>query len=344
MPNVKMVSFFDKMERGGLKLTYNDVRLGTRHSDTLPDEVSLRTRATRRRWLNIPIISSPMDTVTGADMAIAMAEQGGLGSIHRGAGMEPEFQAKAVGRVVNRLHGRIETPISVPYDWTIAQLLQRQKEKNYPFDSYPVTRVGEMVGLITGNDIYFCTDQSLPVSEVMTPSSELITAGPGITSRQAFEKLRGLKKKVLPLFNDAGHFVGMYHFADLKRIHSPGPHPHALDENGHLLAAVAVGVGDMALRRAELSAERGCDILHIDTAHGDSANVIATIKRLTVAYYLQALVTHQMPQDLAVSLLLQVFREVPSVPTSLGCLTVIVLGTLWMAGRAVADREYVLEQ
>ncbi len=280
MPNPRLVSFFDKMQRDGLKLTYNDVRLGTQYSDTLPSDVNLRTRFTRNCWLNIPIVSSPMDTVTGADMAIAMAEHGGMGSIHRGAGMEPELQAKAVGRVVNRLNARIGMPRCVPYDWTVKQALDWLEQKKYRFHSVPVLREGKVIGLVSGNDFDFCVDLSRPITSIMTLRKDLITASPDITPRQAYDKLLACKKKVLPLFDQSGKLQGMYHFADLKRIHMEGSLPHALDENGHLLVSAAVGVGEMALRRAELLAARGCDVFHIDTAHGDSANVIWTIKAL----------------------------------------------------------------
>ena len=151
MPNKAMQSFFDMMRHQGLMVTYDDVRLRTKHSDVLPVDADVRTRFSRRVRLNIPIVSSPMDTVTTAEMAIAMAEAGGLGVIHRG--LSAEAQAKEVGRVKNRLNGRIEMPITVRDDMTVEEIIKMREEKKFPFHTFPVVdAAGKMVGLLTRND------------------------------------------------------------------------------------------------------------------------------------------------------------------------------------------------
>ena len=282
MPNKAMNAFFEKMNDDWLKLTYDDVRLGTGYSEVLPQDVDLATRFSRRVALKTPIVSSPMDTVTGAEMAIAMAEAGGLGIIHRG--FSPEMQAKAVARVKHRLHGLIETPITVQEDDTVEQVLRMRDEKRFAFHTFPVlNRSGMMIGLVTRNDFDFCTDHSQPVHYIMTPVSELTKGPPGMTVPQAHELMFKRKKKVLPLLTEDSMLRGMYILSDLKRILSPR-HKHNLDSHGQLIVGAAVGVGQGALERATLLAAKRCDVFHIDTAHGDSKNVLDTIRELKAAY------------------------------------------------------------
>jgi IMP dehydrogenase len=279
-----MKAFFKKMEAQGLMVTYDDVRLRTHHSNILPVEAELRTRFSKRITLNVPLVSSPMDTVTTADMAIAMAEAGGLGIIHRG--LSPEAQAKEVGRVKNRLNGRIATPITVRDSATVAEVLEMIEERKFLFHTFPVVdEKGHMVGLITGNDLDFCVEPSHSVQTIMTPFGELAKALPGLDRKEAYELMLKRKKKVLPLVDENHKLAGMYVFSDLRRIfsalHQSG---NTVDQNGQLMVGAAVGVGEGALKRAELLARKKCDVFHIDTAHGDSQNVMSTIIELKKRY------------------------------------------------------------
>jgi IMP dehydrogenase len=282
MQNIAVLSFFDKMNKQGLMLTYDDVRLRTRYSDILPPDTDLRTRFSRNVSLRIPIVSSPMDTVTTAPMAIAMAEIGGLGIIHRG--LSPVAQAKEVARVKNRLNARIETPITVLDKTTIEEVFRIRFLKENKFHTFPVVDdAGTVVGLLTRKDLDFCRDSSLPASKIMTPFANLTTADIDITEESAFELMHKHKKQKLLLMHKDGTLGGMYTFSDLKRILSAAS-DHNVDGNGQLIVGAAVGCGEGALERAELLAREKCNMFHIDTAHGDSRNVIETIERLKVLY------------------------------------------------------------
>jgi len=279
--NKAIGQFFAKMDKEGLALTYADVRLHTDHSDVLPGSANLASRFSRRIPLRAPIVSAAMDTVTESRMAIALAAAGGLGIIHRN--MTPQEQAKEVTRVKLHLNGLIEKPICVDAADSIETVLTMRTEKGYSFHSFPVLESGKLVGILTRNDFQFSKDAKEPLRKAMTPLKELITAPEGTSITAAYEKMRGHKKKLLPLLNRRGEVVGLYVFSDLKRILS-GQSSHNVDKDGHLLVAAAVGVGDGALVRAALLAERGCDVFVVDTAHGDSENVFATVKLLKRRY------------------------------------------------------------
>ncbi len=282
MANSALQKFFEKMHEQGMMLTYDDVRLRTQHSEIGPLDTDLRTRISRNVWIKIPLISSPMDTVTTASMAISMAEMGGMGIIHRG--LSPEDQAKEVGRVKNRLNGRIHTPIVVKNDATVAEVLALREEKKYPFHTFPVVDgQGKLVGLLTRNDFDFCVNSSQSVCKIMTPLVDLTKARPGIDTKVARDLMQKHKKKVLPLVGEEGRLNGMYLHSDVMRVLSK-KHDFNLDRNGQLVVGAAVGTGEGAFRRAELCAEKKCNILHIDTAHGDSKNVLETIKVLKTRF------------------------------------------------------------
>ena len=262
-------------------LTYDDVRLKTDYSEVLPGETSLATRFSRNVALGMPIISAAMDTVTEAEMAIAMAENGGLGIIHKN--LKPKEQAKQVNRVKLHLNGLIENPICVDVDNTLEQVLRMREEHGFPFHSFPVIKDGILVGLLTRNDFDFASDVSLSVHQVMTRRDDLITAPHGTTITEAYELMQRRKKKVLPLLDQDGKVVGMYIFSDLKRIHS-NRSIYNIDAAGHLRVAAAVGIGAGALERAGLLAAKRCDLFVVGTAHGDSKNVHDTVKELKRLY------------------------------------------------------------
>jgi IMP dehydrogenase len=260
----------------------------TDHSDVLPADVDTTSRLSRRVTLKIPVITSAMDTITEAKMAIAMAEGGGIGSIHRN--LQPEDQAKHVARVKHRLNGLIRTPFTLYKNMTVAghraNQEQRRREQKNVFDKFPVVaREGStrLVGVVTDNDLDFCIDPNRTIGDFMTPLRRVKRAGPGTTIDEAYRIMLENKIKLFPLV-DGTNVCGMYLFSDAKRIRSGVRTMQNTDSDGQLVVCASVGVGDGAMRRAELLAPRRCNVFHIDTAHGDSGNVFDTIRRLKAAY------------------------------------------------------------
>lgn len=281
MPNQNLDAFFDTMRLQGLMLTYDDVRLKTDYSTILPAQANLESLFSRRITLRIPIISSAMDTVTEARMAIAMGELGGLGVIHKN--MDPKKQAWQVTRVKHHLNGKVNKPITVRPEDSLAQIRTLCEEKRYNFESFPVVGDdGLIVGILTGKDFNFAESLQITVREAMTSIEGGLTGNSKTTPDEAMVVMRGHKKNVMPLLED-GSVVGMYIFSDLLRIKS-GQSLHNVDSEGHLIAAAAVGAGPEALLRAEHLAEARCDVFVIDTAHGDSANVHKTLKDLKTKF------------------------------------------------------------
>ncbi len=273
--------FFAKMDTQGLKLTYADLRFHTDLSNVMPSDVNLRTRFSRRIELLIPLASAAMDTVTESSMAIALASNGGIGVIHKN--MTPEAQAAKVQRVKLHLNGLIPHPTTANASETLAHILSRREAEQLSFHSFPVLKEGKLVGLLTQNDFDFQPDRETLVEEAMTPLANLITAPKGTSIDEAYVITRREKRKILPLVDDDGGIAGLYVFADLQRGKS-NESMHNIDSRGHLRVAAAVGVGEGALVRAVLLAEKGCDAFVIDTAHGDSANVHNTIRQLKELY------------------------------------------------------------
>ncbi|MFA6050546.1 MAG: IMP dehydrogenase [Candidatus Paceibacterota bacterium] len=275
--------FFEKIEALGLALTYDDVRLKSGYSETEPHNVSVETRFSKRVLLKTPIVSSAMDTVTEAPMAIAMAKLGGLGIIHRG--LDPETQAKAVRRVKLHLNGMIASPITATLDQTVAEIIEAREEKNYNFHSFPVIdESGKLSGIVTRNDFEMASDTSLKIKDIMTPMDHMITAPAGTSLEEAHKILVQNKKKVLPLVDSNGVLAGMYVFSDVVRLIGSASTTYNLDPKGHLRVGAAVGAGPDALLRAELLSEAGVDVIVIDTAHGDSKNVYDTLKAIKATY------------------------------------------------------------
>jgi len=280
---LKKDKFFDKIEALGLALSYGDVRLKTSHSEVAPNEVKLKSRFSRNISLNAPLISSPMDMITEHKMAIALALAGGLGIIHRA--LTPKDQAKEVSRVKFYLNGLIEKPICVRANETIKSVLNMIADQGYSFHSFPVIDAsGRLAGLISNNDIEFCSDYKLKIAQIMTRAKNLITAEDDISLKQAFAVMQKNKKKILPLVNKQKKLTGMYVYSDVKRVMTGRSPFYNLDANGNLRVGAAVGVGKDAYDRAEMLAERGIDVLVIDTAHGDSRAVLLTLKELKQKY------------------------------------------------------------
>lgn len=283
MYQTKKDFFFQKMDLLGLALTYDDVRLKSGYSEVEPSKVFITSHFSRNVTLNSPIVSAAMDTVTESPMAIAMAKFGGLGIIHKA--LTPEVQAEHVRRVKLHLNGLIEKPICVFEDQTIEEILRRQREKGYGFHSFPVlTRDGKLVGLLTRTDFELCGDQSRTAKEQMTPREQLLLAEPKTSLREAHSILGSAKKKVLPLITEGGELAGMYVFSDAARLIGGSHKQYNVDSEGHLRVGAAIGTGEDGLIRSELLVKAGCDVLVIDTAHGDSKNVIETLIEIKKLY------------------------------------------------------------
>lgn len=271
--------FFRRMERIGLAVTYDDVRLKTGFSERMPDDVGLDSFFSRRVPLRVPVVSAAMDTVTEDELAIELAKCGGLGVIHRN--LSPKEQAAQVTRVKYHLNGIVIKPICVHERQSIASILKTREEKRYPFHSFLVVdSAGKLVGVLTGNDFDLCSDTSLLASTVMT--RQVIDAPEGTTPEEAHTLMQQHRVKLVPIVNGQHEVVALYTLSDVKRIQSLTT--NNVDERGQLRVGAAIGVGKDALERAELLCAARVDVLVIDTAHADSAPVYDTLKRLKVEF------------------------------------------------------------
>jgi IMP dehydrogenase len=254
-------------------LTFDDVLLEPAKSDLLPSEVDISTRLTRHTSLNIPIVSAAMDTVTDHRMAIAMAQQGGIGIIHKN--MPIEAQADEVDRAKRSESGMIVNPITMSPDQKIHEAMRVMKE--YKISGLPITSKGRLVGILTNRDLRFETRLDLPISALMTKEN-LITVPVGTTLEEAKAILHRHRVEKLPVVDDKYRLKGLITVKDIqKKIAYPNA---CKDVIGRLRVGAAVGVtGDYGERSAALI-KNGVDVLVVDTAHGHSTRVIAAVKHL----------------------------------------------------------------
>ncbi len=259
-------------------LTYEDVLLAPGYSDILPRETDTTTRLTRNITLNIPLISSAMDTVTETDLAIAMALEGGMGFIHKN--MTKEMQAEQVRKVKRSQSGLIIDPITLDFDATIGDANRIMKE--FKIGGIPVVDVNNtLIGIITNRDLRFQKNMSRPIKEVMTIEN-LITANVGITLLQAEDILQEYKIEKLPIVDKNGKLTGLITYKDiLKRKDKPNA---CKDEYGRLRVGAAVGVTPDILERIEALKIAGVDVISIDTAHGHSKGVIEAAKKVKARF------------------------------------------------------------
>ncbi len=255
-------------------LTFDDVLLVPGYADRLPADVDVRTSLHPRLTLNIPLISAAMDTVTEAQMAIALARQGGMGVIHRN--LDVEAQAREVDKVKRSQSGMIVEPVTLGPTATLAEA--QAIMAHYHISGVPITdEAGRLVGILTNRDIRFARHEDQAVSEFMT-SERLVTAPIGTTLAQAQEILHKHRIEKLPLVDDKGFLKGLITYKDiLKRADYPNA---TQDEQGRLLVAAAVGVGERALLRTEALVAEEVDAVAIDTAHGHTQGVLETVRML----------------------------------------------------------------
>ena len=251
----------------GLGLTYDDVLLVPAYSSVLPREVSIQSRFSRRITLNTPVVSAAMDTVTESAMAIAMAQEGGIGVIHKN--MTPEEQARHITAVKREESGMILNPIMLHPDATVADAKKCMHE--YSIGGIPIVDENKkLIGIVTNRDLRFEKQADKPLSLIM--STRLITCPIGTTLDQAEEILQRHKIEKLPVVDANGILHGLITFRDITKVKT---HPNAnKDRFGRLRVAAAIGVGRENLQRARLLVEAGVDALVIDTAHGHSVNVV----------------------------------------------------------------------
>src|SRR3990172_4140960 len=257
-------------------LTFDDVLLLPAKSDVLPKDVDVHTQLTRRIMLNIPLVSAAMDTVTETKLAIALAQEGGLGFIHKA--LPVNVQAEEVDKVKKSESGMIIDPITISPDAKIADALELMKK--YRISGVPVTKGHKLVGILTNRDLRFETRMNLKVSEVMT-KERLITAPLGTTLDKAIKILQKYKiEKLLIVDKDFG-LRGLITIKDIeKKIKFPNA---CKDKLGRLRGGAAVGVGECPDRVPALL-KAGVDIVVIDTAHGHSQNVIDAVKGIKKKY------------------------------------------------------------
>lgn len=265
----------DKFGKQGL--TFDDVLLIPAHSDVLPRDVDVRTHLTQNVTLNIPVMSAGMDTVTEAEMAIAMAREGGIGVIHKN--MSIDEQAREVKLVKRSEHGIIVDPIYLAPDNTLSDADELMNK--YHISGVPITENGTLVGIITNRDMRFETDLSRPISDIMT-SKGLITAPEHTTMEEAKRILQAHRIEKLPLVDDNGHLKGLITIRDIEKMRK-FPNSNK-DSDGRLKVAAAIGVTSDVEDRVEALLDAKADVLVIDTAHGHSEGVLQTIRRLRKAF------------------------------------------------------------
>ncbi|MBI9021110.1 MAG: IMP dehydrogenase [Verrucomicrobia bacterium] len=249
-------------------LTFDDVSLITQYADFLPGDTDVTTRLSTNIKLNIPFISAAMDTVTEADMAIAMALHGGIGIIHKN--LEPEEQADHVERVKHHLNGLIGKPITFNINQTVAEIQARCAEKCYSFSGFPILDDnGSLAGILTSKDIKFAANLSVRAGDIMT--RKVITASGDTNLESAYKLMKENKIGKLPLIKD-GKLTGLYSYTDVADLIENTRPLYNRDDHHRLRVGAAIGPGDYV--RAEALAGAGVDVMIVDTAHGHSKGVI----------------------------------------------------------------------
>jgi IMP dehydrogenase len=313
-------------------LTFDDVLLVPARSDVIPTETDVSSRLTRRIKLNIPVVSSAMDTVTTSRMAIALAQLGGIGIIHRN--MPVEAQAEEVDKVKRHESGMIVDPIKLGPKDRISRALELMQKHH--ISGLPVTdESNKLLGILTSRDIRFESRLNLPVSDVMT--RKLITVPVGTTLEEAEKVFHSHKIEKLLVVDEHFHLKGMITYKDiLKKIQYPLA---CKDSLGRLRVGAAVGVGHEALQRARALVEAKCDVVVVDTAHGHSLRVIDTVRKLRKEFPEQDIVAGNIATAEAALELIEAGVDAVKVGVGPGsiCTTRIVAGAGVPQVTAVAD-------
>jgi IMP dehydrogenase len=261
-------------------LTFDDVLLVPAASEIMPSQADVGTQITRSIKLHIPVISSAMDTVTEARLAIAMAQEGGIGVIHRN--LTPEEQARQVAQVKKYESGIVLNPVTIHPGASLREALALMAE--HGISGVPVVEMpsngaekGRLVGILTNRDTRFATDLDQPVAELMT-KNKLVTVNRSVSQEEAKRLLHSNRIEKLVVVDDAYRCIGLITVKDIEKAQR---HPHASkDAEGRLRVAAATTVGEDGFHRTELLMAAGCDLIVVDTAHGHSARVLEAVTRI----------------------------------------------------------------
>jgi IMP dehydrogenase len=256
----------------GKALTFDDVLLVPAFSQVLPRDTTLSTQFSRNIRLNLPLVSAAMDTVTEARLAIAIAQEGGIGIVHKN--LSPKQQAAEVARVKRYESGVLRDPITISPGVPVRDVIALSRQ--HGISGFPVLEDGRVVGIVTGRDLRFETRMDIPVREIMTPRERLITVRDGATLAEAKALMHKHKLERVVVVNEAFELRGLFTVKDItKQTNFPNA---ARDAQGKLRVGAAVGVGEGTEERVELLVKAGVDALVVDTAHGHSAGVIERVR------------------------------------------------------------------
>src|SRR5580765_7075373 len=259
-------------------LTFDDVLLLPAHSRVLPREVSLKSRFSRKLELNIPLCSAAMDTVTEARLAIAIAQEGGIGIIHKNLGVLG--QAAEVAKVKRFESGVLKDPMTVKPEQTVREVMALQRE--HKISGFPVVKNGKVVGIVTNRDLRFETQLDQPVKAIMTPQAELVTVRERATREQAMQLMHRHRLERVLVVDEEFPLKGL---VTVKDILKESEHPNASkDPQGKLRVGAAVGVGEGTDERVAALVEAGADVLVVDTAHGHAQGVLDRVKWIKSRY------------------------------------------------------------
>jgi IMP dehydrogenase len=259
-------------------LTFDDVSLITQYADFLPDDAAIGTRLTSRITMNIPFVSAAMDTVTEAEMAVAMALEGGIGIIHKN--LTPKDQAKQVATVKHHLHGLIRDPIWFRSTDTLDFVQKRREEKGYKFGGFPILDESDrLAGILTTTDMRFAPARNTPVKDVMT--NNVISAPADTNLESAYTIMRKHKIGKLPLVEN-GKLVGLYSYTDVSAL-VENAHP-LYNRDGKYRLRVGAAVGPSDHKRAEMLAQSEVDVFVVDSAHGHSKGILEMIRWLATHF------------------------------------------------------------
>ena len=260
----------------GKALTFDDVLLVPAFSQVLPKDTSLATRLSRNITLNLPLVSAAMDTVTEARLAIAMAQEGGIGIIHKN--LTARQQAAEVARVKRYESGVLRDPITITPNVTVREV--NELSRQHGVSGFPVLEGKTVVGIVTNRDLRFESRMDAPVSEIMTPRERLITVKEGATIEDGKSLMHRHKLERVLVVNDAFELRGLMTVKDItKQTSFPAA---ARDAQGKLRVGAAVGVGDGTEERIELLVRAGVDAIVVDTAHGHSAGVVERLSLIHI--------------------------------------------------------------
>jgi IMP dehydrogenase len=252
--------------------TFDDVSLVPAHSAIMPREVSLKTRLTRSIELNLPVVSAAMDTVTEAPLAIALAQEGGVGILHKN--MSPKAQAAEASKVKRFESGVVKDPVTIPPSMTVREILELKRA--HKISGLPVVEGERVVGIVTNRDLRFETNLDQPVRNIMTPRERLVTVKEGAALEEAMRLMHKHRLERVLVVNGEFHLRGLI---TVKDILKSSEHPNACkDELGRLRVGAAIGVGEGTDERAAVLVEAGVDVLVVDTAHGHAQGVLDRVR------------------------------------------------------------------